>query len=338
MILLPRLKVRLDPRRSFAARLLFGLFLAFLIPGTILVFLLEGRVDELHDSSRQQFGAVMSFQSSVQLQQDTNFRAARIERRAGVAEEAAWSLASAAELALKQPVTVREAAIRKDKHGHAWSEKPENDSVGFLRPDAVSDPKARADYVRLRTVVPLMNQLLARRRLIKSVGIWTASGAVRFVPWLEIHEAIRQSGGELEHFVFNRSTGFPPQAPPTGERPVWTAGWGGPRMDAESRTATLFVPIRDAQGELVGAVSMDVDAQRYVSKSLKPGGLLGDLWLAIDSGGRVLAITPRMANLLRWNGVASEALGDSSDKERRRLAERILAAPTSLGEYVLSGR
>ena len=83
---------------------------------------------------------------------------------------------------------------------------------------------------------------------------------------------------------------------------------------------------------------MDVDGHRYVAEAMEPGDIVGDLWLAIDSGGRVLSITRRMADLLHWNGDAKEALGDSSDKERRRLAERILAAPSSLGEYVLSGR
>ena len=99
MKLLPRLKIWLDPRRSFAARLLFGLFLAFLIPGTILVFLLEGRVRDLRDSSLEQFGVVRRVQSSLQLQQDTSFRAEWIERRAAAAEEAAWALGSAVGLA-----------------------------------------------------------------------------------------------------------------------------------------------------------------------------------------------------------------------------------------------
>ena len=95
MRLLPRLKVWLDPRRSFAARLLFGLFLAFLIPGAIFVFLLEGRVRELQDSSLEQFTAVRRVQSSLQLQQDASFRAEWIDRRAATAEEGAWALASA---------------------------------------------------------------------------------------------------------------------------------------------------------------------------------------------------------------------------------------------------
>src|SRR5512132_1763558 len=184
MKLLPRLKIWLDPRRSFAARLLFGLFLAFLIPGTILVFLLEGRVRDLRDSSLEQFGVVRRVQSSLQLQQDTSFRAEWIERRAAAAEEAAWALGSAVELALTAPLDVSEAAIAKDEHGHVWNTRPENDTVGFLRPDSAGDAKARDDYLRLRSVAPLMNELRARRRAIKNLSIWTASGAMRAAPWM----------------------------------------------------------------------------------------------------------------------------------------------------------
>ncbi len=338
MKLLPRLKVRLDPRRSFAARLLFGLFLAFLIPGTIFVFLLEGRLHELRYSSLEQFGAVLRFQSSVQLQQDASFRAEWIERRAMAAEEAAWSLASAVQLALTRPLDAGGVAIPKDGHGHVWNDHPENGTVGFLRPDSVVDRKAREDYVRLRSVAPLMDELLTRRRAIKSVSVWTASGAVRVAPWVDIHEAIRQSEGELERFVFNRDARFAGKRPETGDTSVWTTGWGGHRMTSEPRVATLLVPVRDSEGSLIATVSMDVDARRYVSESLEPGDPVGDLWFAVDSGGHVLVMTRRMAELLGWRGVASEGLADSPDPERRRLFDRIFAAPSSIGEYVLGGR
>ncbi|HEX7138515.1 MAG TPA: hypothetical protein VF219_11735, partial [Vicinamibacterales bacterium] len=75
MNLVARLKERFDPRRSFASRLLFGLFLAFLIPGALLVVLLERRVIELCEGSLQRFVAVRRAQASRQLQQDAGFRA-----------------------------------------------------------------------------------------------------------------------------------------------------------------------------------------------------------------------------------------------------------------------
>ena len=338
MRLLPRLKVWLDPRRSFAARLLFGLFLAFLIPGAIFVFLLEGRVRELQDSSLEQFTAVRRVQSSLQLQQDASFRAEWIDRRAATAEEGAWALASAVGLALTAPLDIADVSITKDEHGHVWNSQPENDTVGFLRPDSAGDPKAREDYLRLRSVGPLMNELRLRRRAIKSVSIWTASGAVRIAPWLEIHDAIRQSEGELERFGFNRNARFPATRPVTGDSVVWTTGWGTRRMTIESRVATLFVPVRDPEGSLIAAVSMDVDARRYVAEALDTGDLVGDLWFAVDSGGRVLLITPKMAELLHWRGVGSEGIANSTDPERKRLADRIFASPSTVGDYVLAGR
>jgi signal transduction histidine kinase/HAMP domain-containing protein len=337
MKLLPRLKIWLDPRRSFAARLLFGLFLAFLIPGTVFVFLLEGRVRELRDSSLEQFGAVRRVQSSLQLQQDTSFRAEWIERRAAGAEEAAWALGSAVELALTAPLDVSEVSIARDEHGHVWNIRPENDTVGFLRPDSAGDAKAREDHLRLRSVAPLMNELRARRRAIKSLSIWTPSGAMRAAPWMDIHDAIRQSGGELDRFVFNRNAQFPASRPATGDAAVWTTDWSGHRI-SEPRVATLVVPVRDPEGSLVAAVLMDVDARRYVVESLDPGDVVGDLWFAVDSGGRVLLMTPKMAQLLGWRGVGTEGLSDSTNPERRRLAERIFSAPATIGDYTLGGR
>ncbi|HTD53240.1 MAG TPA: ATP-binding protein [Thermoanaerobaculia bacterium] len=338
MKLLPRLKIWLDPRRSFAARLLFGLFLAFLIPGTVFVFLLEGRVRELRDSSLEQFGAVRRVQSSLQLQQDASFRAEWVERRAAAAEEAAWALGSAVQLALTAPLDVSEGPIARDEHGHVWNIRPENDTVGFLRPDSVGDAKAREDYLRLRSVAPLMSELLARRRAIKSLSVWTPSGAMRAAPWIDIHDAIRQSGGELDRFVFNSNALFPATKPVTGDAAVWTKGWSGHRMTNEPRVATLLVPVRDPEGSLIAAVSMDVDARRYVAESLEPGEPVGDLWFAVDSGGRVLLMTPKMAQLLGWRGVGTEGLAESTNPERRRLAERIFSAPATIGDYTLGGR
>jgi signal transduction histidine kinase len=45
-----------------------------------------------------------------------------------------------------------------------------------------------------------------------------------------------------------------------------------------------------------------------------------------------------MAQLLRWRGVGAEGLADSTDPERRRLAERIFSAPATIGDYTLGGR
>src|SRR5437899_1802111 len=104
--LLAQLQVWLDPRRSLAARLLFGLFLAFLIPGAVFVLLLQRRVRDLHDSSLQRCAAVRRVQSSIQLKQDASLRAEWIERRVAAVEEGAWSLAAATRLALTAPLDI----------------------------------------------------------------------------------------------------------------------------------------------------------------------------------------------------------------------------------------
>ncbi len=337
MTISARLKGLLDPRRSLAARLLFGLFLAFLIPGAVFVFLLERRLEDLRGTSLDQFAAIRRAQTSIQLQQDVAFRAEWIQHRVEAAEEAGWSLAKAVEHAMVAPVDLG-APLTPDEDGHVWTPTPESDTVAFVRSDSAGDPAARADYARVRSVAPLMESLRERRRDVKTVSIWTASGTMRRSPWLDVHQALQQTQGSLERFVFNRVARFPARRPSGGDSVVWSLGWVGPRIAPETRVGTLFVPVRNGEGELVAAVSMDVDARRYAAESLEPGDVVGDLWFAVDSGGRAVLMPPRMADLLHWRGVGNEGIADSPDHERQRLASRIFSAPESIGDYTLNGR
>jgi signal transduction histidine kinase/HAMP domain-containing protein len=332
-----RLKVLLDPRRSLTARLLFGLFLAFLIPGAAFVFLLERRLSDLRDGSLEKFAAIRRAQTSIQLQQDVSLRAEWVQHRVEAAEEAGWSLAEMVAHALSVPAEGN-AAFAPDEHGHVWTRIPEWNTFAFIRPDSVENPAARSDYARLRSVAPLMASLRERRHDIKTVSIWTASGTLRRSPWLDVHQAIQQTQGELERFVFNRVAQFPWRRPPSGDSIVWTLGWVGPRIAPESRVGTLFVPVRNEEGDLVAAISMDVDARRYAAESLEPGEMPGDLWFAVDSGGHAILMPPRMAELLNWRGVGNEGIAESEDRERKRLAEGIFSAAHSTGDYNLAGQ
>ncbi len=333
-----RLKGWLDPRRSLAARLLFGLFLAFLIPGTLFVFLLERRLGDLRDTSLEQFAAVRRAQASLAIQQDANFRAEWIQHRVEAVEEAGWSLAAAVEQALAAPPDGSPPAVVRDEDGQVWTATPESNTVAFLRTASIDDPKARADYVRLRSVAPLLAALRDRRREVKSVSVWTASGVMRGSPWLDIHQAIQQTHGELERFVFNRVARFPMRRTSAGDVVVWNASPTGPRMTPETRMATLFVPVRDPEGNLVAALSLEVDARRYAAEALEPGEAVGDLWFAVDTGGRAILMPPRMAELLHWRGVGAEGIADSPDRDRQRLAAAIFSAPETVGDYTFGGR
>src|SRR5262249_6566264 len=129
---LARARTRLDPRRSVAARLLFVLFLAFLIPGAVLVLLLEQRVAELREGSLERFVGARRAQASRQLQQDANFRAEWIDRRAALVEEAGWSLAQAVKDDLTGALDGSHLRAPRDADGHIWSGTPESDSVGYI--------------------------------------------------------------------------------------------------------------------------------------------------------------------------------------------------------------
>ncbi len=333
---LVRLRRALDPRRSVPARLLFALFLAFLIPGGVFVFLLAKRLTDLQDSSWRQIAAAQLAEASIEIQQDARFRAQSMDARAALVEETGWTLANAAKLALAADAP--EVPLARDAHGHVFSPAPENDTVSLITLDRSDDPKARKDYFRLRTLATLLTALRERRRSIENVSVWTASGVMCASPWIDVHDAIRQSGEELERFTLKKTARFPLERPPTGDLAVWLSASGVPRVTPEIRLVTLLVPVRNEAGSLVASVSIDVNARRYVANSLGLGQVAADLWFAIDEQGRSVHMTGRVAELLAWRGAAGESLGETSDPERQRLARTILSAPETNGEYRFGGR
>ena len=337
MTLLARVRRVLSPSRGLAARLLFGFFLAFFIPGLLIVFVLARRLNELKNNSVQQLTAVRFAQSSMQIRQDAGFRAEWMDRRAAVAEEAAWSLAAAVRVALTSPVPDSGMKPTPDADGHLWNRYPAEDTVGFIADNHRDDPKAMHDWAGTLAVAPLLSGMRERRSTIKTAGVWTANGVVRLSPWLDIHEAIAQTGGALANFTFNRLAKFPERRPPGGDQAVWYSGREGSRLTPDSRSVALFVPVRDDSGELIAAVALDVDVRRYVAEALEAGELPGDVWFATDSAGRVIYMTSRAAELLHWRATTDESLGESSDPERGKLVKTILSMPRSVGNYKLGG-
>jgi signal transduction histidine kinase/HAMP domain-containing protein len=334
---LARLWRTLDPRRSVAARLLFIFFLAFLIPTTVFVFLLERRLTDLHGNSIERLVAVRRAQASMQIRQDAFFRAAWMERRAAVSEEAAWSLANAIAQALGAEKTTQDTPMAGE-NGHVGKLLPDNDTAVFITPDHSEDPDARRDSIRTGALAPLLTVLRQRRPAIKSVTVWTASGVVRTSPWVDIRKLTRRSQGGPADFEFNRATRFPRRRPLQGDHAVWMPEISPvPRLTSEGRTVALFVPVRDRRGNLIATVSLDMDARRFVAEALEPGELPGDLWFATDALGHPMWMTARVVELLHWPATGTEALGDSTDQTRLKLARTILSAPESIGNYRLGG-
>ena len=330
----------LDPRKSIAARLLFGFFLAFLLPGSAFVFLMQRRLTALEADSAAQVAAVRVSEAEMRVEQDIGFRAEWVERRARVVEEAAWSLASAAALALEGDlVPVPEASrLAADAHGHFWTEIPEEESMAFVSGRAANPEAARREVARTRVLAPLMAELRRRRPAIHDVSIWTAEGAMRHSPWLDFHRADHESGGELERFVFNRVARFPAARPATGDDAVWTGVYAGPSITADPRTASVFVPVRSAAGALVAGIALDLDPRRYVAEAFEPWQPPGDIWFATDAAGHALLITPRAAAALGWSGVGGTLIADAPSPELKKLAARALRGQRSAEQYVVDGK
>ncbi len=331
-----RLRRTLSPRRSLAARLLFGFFLAFLIPGALIVFILMRRLTELKDNSVQQLTAARIAQASVQIQQDAGFRAEWIDRRAAVAEEAAWSIATALTQAFASPAPPGELPPL-DADGHIWNPFPAEDTVAFIEDAHEADPQARRDYLATLQVAPLLRGVRERRNTIKNVSVWTASGVMRMSPWMDIHSALKESNGALDHFTFNQTARFPERRPVGGDNALWFSGRGGARITPEARLVSFFVPVRNDIGTLVAAVAMGVDVRRYAIEALEPAEAQGDVWFVVDQAGNLVYLTGRAAQLLGWTASSGPSLAGSGNAERRRLVNAILAAPRTFGKYRFNG-
>lgn len=319
------------------ARLLWGFFLAFFIPGTIFVLLLVNRLNALEETSGHVFAASREAEAAMRLRQDAVFRAEWLARRAQVAQESAWSLAAAVALALAETAQDAEfAAVVPDAHGHLWTPTPEDDSVAFIsaaRPDAL---RARRDVSRTRRLAGMMRALRERRPSLRTVSVWTASGVLRHSPFVDVHDAIGQSGGALETFVFNRTARFPAR-PERAEEAVWIPAHRAPRMGGDPRLVTLFVPVRAPDGELLAGIAMDVDARKWVDEVLGPARLAGDIWFAVDQAGHALRMPPQAARFLAWRGVDAETIADSKQAGRRRLALAVATGFVGSDRYALQG-
>ena len=337
---LERLWRRLDPRASIGARLLFGFFLAFLLPAALFVFLIDRRLTALQAASSRQVAAVRAAEFQMRMAQDAGFRAEWIDRRARAVEESAWALAASAALALADERAGEGAAgLPVDRDGHAWTEIPEQESVAFVSSRSPDAAAAGRDAARLRAIAPLMAELRARRPAIRSAGVWTASGGARLSPWVELHRANQASGGELERFVFNRVAHFPVARPADGDVAVWTGLYTGPVVDAEeARLATCLVPVRDGGGRLVAGIALDVDARRYVTEAFAGSDPVGDFWFATDGAGHALAMTTRAGALLGWSGVGGSALAEAPSPALKTLAARALRRARTEAEYDVDGK
>ena len=331
---------RFDPRTSLAAKLFLASFLAFLLPAVVFIVLVQRRLAGMQSASSREVAAVRVTEASIRMAQDASFRAEWIERRAHVAEEAGWSIAAAAAVALTGPVPVAqdETEARADAHGHVWTPIPQGESVALVSLRSPDPEAARADVARTRSLAPLMDEIRRRRPTIRNVSLWTSSGAVRMSPWVDVHRANRESGGELERFVFNRVAKFPEARPASGDRTVWVEGHAGPNVGERGRFPTFFVPVRDGAGRLLAGVAVEVDARRYVSEAMESWQPPGDFWFATDSDGHAVFMTPRAAAILGWSGTGGASLLEAPSPELKHLAARGRGANHSNEEYLVDGR
>jgi signal transduction histidine kinase/HAMP domain-containing protein len=265
---------KLDPRSSVASRLLLGFLLAFCIPGGAFVFLLEQRLSDLERGSARQLAGIRVSDALGRMSQDVRSRAEWIERRARLVEESAASLSDALSLALRQPAS-----------RPAESERP------IVLSEYAPGPSAREDLGRTRSVLPLLGRVLERQPAVAEVTVVTVSGA-------RLRAARAGAGTPLRGV---RPSESPERWPGSSEKASHGASepsWTDVRDSPVGPVATVATPVRDPAGKLVGELHVDVDARQFLREGLETAKLPGDLWVATDSAGRLIAGSPRAGALL----------------------------------------
>ena len=274
---------RLDPRRSIASRLLLGFLLAFCIPGAAFVILLEQRLSDLEHASGRQLAGIRIKDALRRLQEDARFRAEWMDRRARLVEDTALAVADSTRAALARPDSPveRPSAPIKPRTGLTIVGRS-NGSSAFRLSEEGRNAAARADLLRMRSMLPVFERALERRPAILSVSVETASGAAQ-----RVARADRPA-----HLVAGAPVRSPIQL--SSRDLAWKNG-----ERAEGRpVATVAAAVRDDGGKLLARVGVDVDARRFIGESLPREGVSGDLWITLDADGHAMAATPGAGGLV----------------------------------------
>ena len=214
----------------------------------------------------------------MRMAQDTAFRAEWVDQSARGSEEAAWSWR------MPSPRRSREngrlgagSRLAADRDGHVWTEIPEEESLALVSSRAPDPGGGARDAARTRGWPPLMASLRRPTAGGSRRQRWTASGAMRQSPWLEIHRANRESGGELERFVFNEiARGFRRRGPATGDVAVWTGLYaGGSTLRGHAAVSDALRARPRSRGGWSRGVALELDPRRYVAEALRDLGAGG---------------------------------------------------------------
>ena len=275
---------RLDPRSSVAARLVVGLLLAFCIPGSAFVFLLERRLTELERSSARELAGIRVSDALARVSQDVAFRTDWIDRRTRTFGEAAANLSDSLEYALQEPAG-RSAEERNDSSGR----------------DAA--PGTREAQLLLRRV-------LARRPNVLGITVSPISGSPLRIA--APNEPLPRAG---------KPDSARPAALTSVEE--LGPSWREVQTVGDRPIASVATSVRSPTGKLLGEVRMDVDARRFVRESLQGASLPGDLWIVTDAAGNFIAASAGAGPLLGCADLGVRPLSASGSGECRDLGEAL---------------
>jgi signal transduction histidine kinase len=298
---------RLDPRRSVASRLLLGFLLAFCIPGGAFVFLLEHRLSDLERGSARQLAGIRVSDAIGRLSQDARFRAEWVDRRARQIEEAAANLSDSVKLALSRPIPEGTGAPTvAGSRERLWIVGRQKESSALALSEEAPGAAARRDLARTRSVLPFLGSVLERRPTILGITVRTASGSRLRVKTAGPGAPVKESE--------NRSGSAAPSA-----LGATVLSWKEVRTAEGRPVVTVATPIRDAAGRLLADLQLEVDAPRLFQEAVERTELPGDLWVATDAAGRLIAASPGAGALLGCADLGADPLSISPDPGCREL-------------------
>ncbi len=177
----------------------------------------------------------------------------------------------------------------------------------------------------------LLARVLERRPAVVGITVLAASGARIRVTRPGVGPPFADRNSALESG---------PQETAAGK--ALGPSWRELRPARDGPVATVAAPVRGRAGKVLGELRMDVDARQFVQEGLEGVDLPGDIWLATDADGRLIAASPGAGRLLQCTELARRPLASSRSIPCRDLWTELrrdpsaAKAPSRKGTYRLA--
>ena len=187
---------------------------------------------------------------------------------------------------------------------------------------ALQQPAASA----AREASLLLSRVLERRPAVVGITVLAASGA-------RLRAARPGVGPPFADGDSGLASGTSDSAPGRALGPSWKEL----RPALDGPVATVAAPVLGRSGKFLGELRMDVDARQFVREGLEGVNLPGDIWLATDADGQLIASSPGAGQLLRCPELAARPLSSSRSASCRELWAGLQRGPSAAKAPIRKG-